>query len=120
MTAKVRHKPVTVKTGRTLVKADIVDHVRESAKLSLDEARQSVEALISIIKQGLVDEHAVLISSFGKFEARLKKPRPGRNPKTGEKMTLPERMVTTFKLSRKLRAQLNAAHAESGETDGTI
>lgn len=107
MTKKIRRKPIPVKTGHTLVKADIVDNVREATGLTVDEAKRGVEGLISLLKRGLVEDRAVLISSFGKFEARLKKPRPGRNPKTGEKMTLSERVVATFKLSRKLRSQLN-------------
>lgn len=115
MTNKVRRKPVTVKTGHTLVKADIVDSVRETTGLTVDDAKKSVEGLIKLLKEGLVQDRSVLISSFGKFEARLKKPRPGRNPKTGEKMTLSERMVATFKLSRKLRAQLNEQWQEKGE-----
>ena len=99
MTKKIRRKPIPVKTGHTLVKADIVDNVREATGLTVDEAKRGVEGLISLLKRGLVEDGAVLISSFGKFEARLKKPRPGRNPKTGEKMTLSERVVATFKLS---------------------
>lgn len=107
MTMKVRRKPVTIRTGRTLVKADIVDNVREATGLTVEYARKCVESLIGLIKTGLVEDQAVLISSFGKFEAKLKQPRPGRNPKTGEKMVLTERVVATFKLSRKLRARIN-------------
>ncbi len=107
MTTKVRRKPVTIKTGQTLVKADIINNVREATGLTVDEARRCVEEIITLIKQGLAEDKAVLISSFGKFEAKVKQPRPGRNPKTGEKMMLSERIVATFKLSRKLRAQLN-------------
>ena len=80
MTKKIRRKPIPVKTGHTLVKADIVDNVREATGLTVDEAKRGVEGLISLLKRGLVEDGAVLISSFGKFEARLKKPRPGRNP----------------------------------------
>ncbi|HIW00935.1 MAG TPA: HU family DNA-binding protein [Candidatus Desulfovibrio intestinipullorum] len=118
MTKKLRRKPVTVKTGHTLVKADIVDNVREATGLTVDEAKKGVEGLITLLKRGLVEDRSVLISSFGKFEARLKKPRPGRNPKTGEKMILSERMVATFKLSRKLRAQLNEEWQEDGVEEG--
>ncbi len=117
MTTKARRKPVTVKTGQTLVKADIVDKVREATGLTVEESKRSVEGLIALLKRGLVEDKSVLISSFGKFEARLKKPRLGRNPKTGEKMTLSERMVATFKLSRKLRAQLNE-HWQANEAAG--
>ncbi len=97
------------------MKADIVDNVRDATGLTVDQAKRSVEGVISLLKSGLMEDRSVLISSFGKFEARLKKPRPGRNPKTGEKMTLSERMVATFKLSRKLRARLNEEREEFGE-----
>ena len=49
MTKKIRRKPIPVKTGHTLVKADIVDNVREATGLTVDEAKRGVEGLISLL-----------------------------------------------------------------------
>jgi integration host factor subunit alpha len=49
----------------------------------------------------------VLISGFGKFCVREKQARRGKNPQTGEPVTLTPRKVVTFKCSRVLRARIN-------------
>ena len=48
------------------------------------------------------------ISGFGNFNLREKSARPGRNPKTGEDVTISERRVVTFKSGLKLRSKLEA------------
>ena len=70
---------------KTLTKADIVEAIYEEIK----------------------KDRALLISGFGKFECYDKASRKGRNPKTDETITLPPRKVMVFRLSRKLRAELN-------------
>ncbi|MBR5734313.1 MAG: HU family DNA-binding protein, partial [Desulfovibrionaceae bacterium] len=55
----------------------------------------------------IVDESALLISGFGKFEAYAKEARKGRNPQTDQSITLPSRKVVVFRLSRKFRLNLN-------------
>jgi len=50
----------------------------------------------------------VLISGFGKWSVRQKTPRPGRNPKTGEVMTISERKVVTFAPSQVLKQGLTS------------
>ncbi len=59
------------------------------------------------ITSTLKDDGKVDISGFGKFECYDKASRKGRNPKTDETITLPPRKVMVFRLSRKLRAELN-------------
>ncbi len=48
------------------------------------------------------------LSGFGNFDLRDKKERPGRNPKTGEDVTISEMRVVTFKSGLKLRSKLEA------------
>ena len=118
MTKKIRRKPIPVKTGHTLVKADIVDNVREATGLTVDEAKRGVEGLISLLKRGLVEDGAVLSSSFGKFEARLKKPRPGRNPKTGDLVAVETHGVAIFRPGKELKdAVWNLRDASSMDVD---
>ncbi|SMP59055.1 DNA-binding protein [Desulfonatronum zhilinae] len=59
------------------------------------------------MKTAIMHDHALLISGFGKFEAYAKKARKGRNPATSEAMTLEPRKVVVFRLSKKLRDELN-------------
>ena len=89
-----------------LTKSDIVARVHElgfTKKRSVD----IIETLLEIIKGTLEKSEDVLISGFGKFCVKNKKPRRGRNPSTGEDLMLRERRVVTFKCSGKLRKKIN-------------
>ena len=61
-----------------------------------------------VIKLELENGNDVKISGFGNFNLRDKAARPGRNPKTGEDVTISERRVVTFKSGLKLRSKLEA------------
>ncbi|MBP1610512.1 MAG: ihfA 2 [Acidobacteria bacterium] len=91
----------------TLTKDAIISVVAESNKYSRNQAVELVEALIEIIKLKLVAGEDVLISGFGKFCVKKKSERRGRNPATGEAMTLEARRVVTFKCSGRLRDKIN-------------
>ena len=93
--------------GKTLTKAEIVDAIYEKTNRNRAEVKTMVESLLSIMKQAIKKDHALLVSGFGKFEAYDKKARKGRNPQTDEAITLPPRKVVVFRLSRKFRAELN-------------
>jgi integration host factor subunit alpha len=75
------------------------------------ESAQVIDTLFELIKQSLQNGEDVLISEFGKFSVKEKHQRIGRNPQTGEPVTLPPRKVVTFKCSGILRAGMN------GESD---
>ncbi len=92
---------------RTLTKAKIVDEIYEHFDKNRAEVKDIVEDLLSIMKEGLKNDYSLLISGFGKFEAYDKEARKGRNPQTEESITLPERTVAVFRLSRKFRNELN-------------
>ncbi|UCD30976.1 MAG: integration host factor subunit alpha [Desulfobacterales bacterium] len=89
-----------------LTKNDIVTRVHElgfTKKKSVD----IIESFLEIIKGTLEKGEDVLISGFGKFCVKHKKQRRGRNPATGDDLTLKERKVDTFKCSGKLRDKIN-------------
>ena len=56
--------------------------------------------------QRLVDGGDVRISGFGNFQIRVKAPRPGRNPRTGEAIPIDARRVAIFHASHKLKDQI--------------
>ena len=60
-----------------------------------------------ITKSTLTSGEDLMISGFGKFQVNEKKPRKGRNPATGDSMTLDKRRVVTFKIAGKLRDKIN-------------
>lgn len=91
-----------------MTKADMVELVYERIGVSKREAANVVESIFDIIKESLERGENVKISGFGSFNLREKQPRRGRNPQTGEEITISARRVLSFKSSNVLRDQLNA------------
>ncbi|MDR2801511.1 MAG: HU family DNA-binding protein [Desulfovibrio sp.] len=94
---------------KTLTKADIVDLIYEKTSKNRNEVKRLVESLLRLSKQAIKKDHFLLVSGLGKFDAYDKKARKGRNPQTDATIILPPRKVVVFRLSRKLRAELNKA-----------
>ena len=90
-----------------LTKEEIIETVAEETGFPKNQSGELVETLIEIIKKTLVYGDDVLVSRFGKFRVKEKKTRKGRNPATGEDMTLESRRVVTFKCSERLRDKIN-------------
>ncbi len=92
---------------KNLTRATLVDAIYENSNFNRSEVKDIIESLLDIMKTAIKKDNALLFSGFGKFEAYAKKARRGRNPKTCSDMTLPPRRVVVFRISRKLRAELN-------------
>ncbi len=90
----------------TLTKADIISRVYAQGQLTKSEAAHAVEMTLELIKDALASRQEVLISGFGKWSARAKSERRGRNPQTGEPLMLPARKVVTFRPSRVLKYRI--------------
>ncbi len=91
----------------TLTKAQIVERLFAKNIFTKTESSHIIETLFELIKQSLEEGDDVLISGFGKFCIREKNQRRGRNPQTGDPITLPPRKVVTFKCSGVLRDKIN-------------
>ena len=91
----------------TLTKAELIDNVYEKVGFSKKEAADLVELTFETMKEELCKAQPVKISGFGKFRVRAKKARMGRNPQTGQAMTISARKVLTFRPSRILRDGIN-------------
>ena len=85
------------------MKKVIVDEIRDQLDMTHKESKGAVESTLEIIKEELEQGREVMISEFGKWSVRTKRARRGRNPITGEAMTIKGRKVVTFKVSPKLR-----------------
>jgi len=94
----------------TLTKADIVQEVyKKHEGLTKAMAADSVESFLSLSKNSLICGTDLLLSGFGKFSVKNKKPRRGRNPQTGNELILDARRVVTFKPSGILRDKVNGS-----------
>ncbi len=91
-----------------MTKADIIEAVYEKVGgFSKKEAAEIVESVFKQIKDTLKDGEKIKISGFGNFIVREKKARIGRNPQTGEEITISARRVLTFKPAQVLKDALN-------------
>jgi integration host factor subunit alpha len=90
-----------------ITKSTIVDAISDRFKISTTEAKEVLETLLETMKSTLASGEDLMISGFGRFQVNDKAPRKGRNPASGEDMTLDKRRVVTFKCSGKLRDQIN-------------
>ncbi|MFM2324979.1 MAG: Integration host factor subunit alpha [Pseudomonadota bacterium] len=88
----------------TLTKAQLAEKLFDNIGLNKREAKDMVDAFFDLIAQELVKGNDVKISGFGNFQLRAKSPRPGRNPRTGELISIEARRVVTFHASHKLKA----------------
>ena len=90
-----------------MTKADLIEYIAENADLTKADAGRAVEAAIEGIVEGLKKEKKVSLVGFGSFSAKDREEREGRNPQTGEKVTIPARVAVSFKAGNKLKEALN-------------
>ena len=95
----------------TLTKDHLVNSLYNNLDIPKSKSASIIETLLQKIKKSLENKEDVLISGFGKFCVKEKKDRRGRNPATGEDLTLEARKVVVFKCSGVLREKVN------GETE---
>ena len=94
--------------NRTLTRQDLLHAVYVAGPgLSRVEAKGIVETALEEICGALERGEAVKLRAFGTFQVRAKRPRVGRNPKTGHEYPITARRVLTFKPSPRLVAAIN-------------
>ena len=91
----------------TLTKNDLVKLIQKQNGCTKQESMGMVDTVIQQIRSSLENGDDILISGFGKFQVKQKDARRGRNPATGEELTLEPRKVVTFKCSGTLKDKLN-------------
>lgn len=90
-----------------LTKDQIISSIGNRLGVTKFESTRLVESVLETVKASLSNGEDVLISGFGKFIVRKKDARRGRNPATGEDLTLEPRRVITFKCSTGMRDRVN-------------
>ena len=91
-----------------MVKINIINRISEEIGLSNKECSTIVDSLFEIMKDELAKGNPVKISKFGKWTVANKHARRGRNPQTGEDITINARKVVTFRASTAVRNSINS------------
>lgn len=84
-------------------KGELVDKVAEKAGVSKKQADTILTATIEVIMEAVAAGDKVTLVGFGSFEPRDRQSREGRNPKTGEVMTIPETRIPAFSSGKQFK-----------------
>ena len=94
-----------------MTKADIADRIHEKLFFlngsTKNECLDITDMVLELMKQALEKEGKLKIAGFGNFEVKSKRDRKGRNPHTGEELTITSRKVLTYKPSIILKNYIN-------------
>lgn len=86
-----------------MTKKDLIELIAKKANLTNKASRESVQAFLNAIRDSLKRGEKVVITGFGTFSVRKRAERPGRNPKTGEKITIQARKAPGFTPGKTLK-----------------
>ena len=90
-----------------MTKRDMVKAIAEKVGVLQGQAQEIVQGVIDGITETLVQEGRIELRNFGVFEVKRRKPRMARNPRTGEEVMVPSRLVVTFKPGRVMEERVS-------------
>lgn len=90
-----------------MTKADLVESVAKEAEMTKKDAEQLVEIIFESIVNTLNKGEKIELRGFGSFRIRHRNARKGRNPKTGEAVSIPAKRVAYFKPGKDLKELIN-------------
>jgi nucleoid DNA-binding protein len=89
-----------------MTKLEVANLLRQRAGLTQRQALDMVELFLDSVKDALLDGKKVSLVGFGTFFLKKKPGRTGRNPRTGEVISIPEKYVVSFRPGREFRDQV--------------
>ncbi|HMW23851.1 MAG TPA: HU family DNA-binding protein [Burkholderiaceae bacterium] len=84
-------------------KSELIDHIAEQADISKAAAARALEALLGGVTDALARGDSVTLVGFGTFAVSSREERSGRNPRTGETITIASSKVPKFRPGKALR-----------------
>jgi nucleoid DNA-binding protein len=89
-----------------MTKKDIAAKMQEKTGIPAIKSAQVLDDVLDIMKEALSRGDEIKIARFGRFTVKSRRARPGRNPKTGDALTIPDHTVLTFTPSKLLKQRL--------------
>ncbi len=91
-----------------MTKSELIEILlKEQSHLKHEDVELAVKTILDLMGQSLADGERIEIRGFGSFCLHYRPPRIGRNPKSGEPVTLSEKHVPHFKPGKELRERVN-------------
>jgi integration host factor subunit beta len=99
-----------------MTKAELVEDVADAAELTKKDAERLVEIVFESIIETLNHGEKIELRGFGSFRVRERGARRGRNPKTGDPVSIPAKRVPYFKPGKELKELINEHHSAAPAT----
>ena len=99
-----------------MTKRDIVNAVAAKTGVPAFQAKEIVQKTMDAIVGALIAERRIELRGFGVFEVKKRAARNARNPRTGEKVFVPEKLVVTFKPSDEIESRLRVRDQADGDS----
>lgn len=96
-----------------VTKKEIVKKISEDIGMTQLKTKDIVQRTLDAIIQTIVDEGRIELRNFGVFEAKPRAPRKARNPRTGDKVYVPSKIVVTFKPGKEMEELVGKMNPEN-------
>ncbi|MDP8298622.1 MAG: HU family DNA-binding protein [Candidatus Tantalella remota] len=91
-----------------MTKKDIIMKIADDINLKQVEVKEVVQRTFDLITESLRNGDKVELRNFGIFKVKTRKGRLGRNPRTGEGVSIPDKKVVSFKPGMKMKVDVEA------------
>jgi nucleoid DNA-binding protein len=98
-----------------VTKKEIVKTISEEIGLTQLKTKEIVQKTFDAIVETLVEDHRIELRNFGVFEVKRRAARKARNPRTGEKVFVPEKFVVTFKPGKEMEERARELERRANE-----
>jgi integration host factor subunit beta len=115
------HKFAGTRKADKMTKAELIEEVSGVVQMTEKDSEMIVEAILDGVVRALRRGDRIEIRGFGSFRTRQRKPRVGRNPKTGARVEVPAKRVAYFKPSKEVKDLVNtdSTGGQSGPPEST-
>jgi len=101
-------------------KSELVVEIAKQTNLNPKECDRILSALIDTITVSVAKGEKITLSGFGTFERRRRKATAARNPKTGERMSIAEQNVATFRAGSALKCAVKGRNSGASSSDSDL
>jgi integration host factor subunit beta len=98
-----------------VTKKEIVKTISEEIGLTQLKTKEIVQKTFDAIVETLVEDHRIELRNFGVFEVKRRAARKARNPRTGDKVFVPEKFVVTFKPGKEMEERVREMERRAAE-----
>src|SRR5918995_6506776 len=103
-----------------VTKKEIVKTISEEIGLTQLMTKEIVQKTFDAIVETLVEDHRIELRNFGVFEVKRRAARKARNPRTGDKVFVPEKFVVTFKPGKEMEERVREMERRAAEQAGYV